>query len=130
MLRDLEHLKERIKIVEINILTQHKPSVGVKRNEREAEARQRRGRGEAEARQRRKPAEFRAMYVEMREPKLAGEARSFIGSAQQQPRARGDCRHAQAAKGGHLAPLTPLTGAAPARGCIGARVNNADYAAH
>ena len=32
--------------------------------------------------------------------------------------ARGDCRHAYAAKGAHLAPLTPLTEAAHARNCI------------
>ena len=32
--------------------------------------------------------------------------------------ARGDCRHAYAAKGAHLAPRTPLTGAAHARNCI------------
>ena len=68
--------------------------------------------------QRLKPAEFCAMNVEMREPEFAGEARSFIGSAQQQPIARGDCRHAHAAKGAYLAPLTPLTGAAHARNCI------------
>ena len=53
----------------------------------------------------------------MREPEFAGEARSFIGSAQQQS-GRGDCRHAYMAKGAHLAPLTPLTGAAHARNCI------------
>ena len=54
----------------------------------------------------------------MREPEFAGEARSFIGSAQQRLSARGDCCHAHAAKGAHLAPLTPLTGAAHARNCI------------
>ena len=78
----------------------------------------RRHKREAEAVQRRKPAEFRAMSVKMREPELAVEAHSFIGSAQQQPSARGDCRHAHAAKGAHLAPLiTPLTGAVDSRGC-------------
>ena len=58
------------------------------------------------------------MSEEMHEPELAGKARSFKGSAQKQPsslRARGDNHHAQ---GAHLAPLTPLTGAAHARGCI------------
>ena len=58
------------------------------------------------------------MSVEMREPELAGEAHPFIVSAQKQPSAGGDCRQAHAAKGAHLAPLTPLTGAAHARGCI------------
>ena len=62
----------------------------------EAEQRQRRRADvETEAkrqkqRQRLKPAEFRAMSVEMGEPELGVEARSFIGSAQQQPSARGD----------------------------------------
>ena len=54
----------------------------------------------------------------MRELEFAGEARSFIGSAQQRLSARGDYRHAHAAKGAHLAPLMPLTGAAHARNCI------------
>ena len=74
-----------------------------------------RGRGRSSTEK--KPAELHAMLIEMREPELAGEARSFIGSAQQQS-ALGDCRHAHTAKGAHLAPLTPLTGAAHARGCI------------
>ena len=54
---------------------------------------------------------------EMRKPELGGSA-LFIGSAQQQLSVRGDCRHVHAVKGAHLAPLTPLTGAAHARGCI------------
>ena len=64
------------------------------------------------------------MTVEIRESELAGEARSFIGSAQKQSSARGNCRHAHSAKGAHLAPLTQLTGAAYERGY------NAAYAAH
>ena len=63
----------------------------------------------------------------MREPDFAGEARSFIGSAQQQQSARGDCRHVHAAKGAHL---TPLTGAAHARNCIRRAREHADYATH
>ena len=50
----------------------------------------------------------------MREPE-AGEARSFIGSAQQQLSARGDCSHAHPRRDVHLASLTPLTGAAGAQ---------------
>ena len=84
----------------------------------DAEAERGRGATQTEEVPRRKPAEFRAMNVEMREPELAGETRSFIGSAQQQLSTLGNCRHAHAAKGAHLAPLTPLTGAAHARGCI------------
>ena len=74
----------------------------------------------AEARHRRKPAEFRAMSVEMCEPQLAGESRSFIGSAQKQPNARKQpkAKTNTQPKGAHLAPLTPLNGAAHARGCI------------
>ena len=49
------------------------------RDKSRAEGRDERG---AEARQERRPAEFRVMNVEKREPELAGEARSFIGSAQ------------------------------------------------
>ena len=45
------------------------------------------------------------MNVEMREPGLAGEARSFIGSAQQQLSARGDCSHAHTRRDAHLASL-------------------------
>ena len=51
----------------------------------------------------------------MREPELAKEARSFIGSAQQQISARGDCSHAHTRRDAHLASLTPLTGAARAQ---------------
>ena len=52
---------------------------------------------------------------EMREPEFAGKARSFIGSAQQQLSARGDCSHAHTRRDAHLASLTPLTGAARAQ---------------
>ena len=50
----------------------------------------------------------------MRKPEFAGEARSFIGSAQHPASARGGCRHAHAAKGAHLAPLTQPWGFPPA----------------
>ena len=65
------------------------------------------------------------MNVEMHEPELAGEARSFIGSAQQQQSARGDCSHAHTKRDAHLASLTPLAGAARALlRKARARVNN------
>ena len=51
----------------------------------------------------------------MSEPELAGKARSFIGSAQQQLSARGDCSHAHTRRDAHLASLTPLTGPARAQ---------------
>ena len=72
---------------------------------------QRRGRDRDDAKAKNRQCNKR----EMREPHFAGEARSFIGSAQQQLSARGDCSHAHTRRDAHIASLTPLTGAARAQ---------------
>ena len=46
----------------------------------------------------------------------AGEKRSYIGSARARG-VRGDCSHVHTRGDAHLASLTPLIGAAQARGC-------------
>ena len=63
-----------------------------KRQRRDLSRRQRQRR--AEARQKRKPSEYRAMIVEMREPELAGGERFFIGSTHKLVIARGNDFHA------------------------------------
>ena len=87
----------------------------------ETEARQNAEKQRTEQRRRQKPAEFRAMNVNKREPELAGGARSYIGSARctskcawrRSPRARN-----KTVRGADLAPLTPLTGTPDARSCV------------
>ena len=98
------------------------------------ETRQREKRNRAEQRQRQtqrqKLAEFHAMNVIMREPELAGEERSYIGSAQSAR--RNDC-HARAKgvdRGARCTPLTPLTRQLTRTVAQGARVSKAAYAAH
>ena len=72
-----------------------------------------------EAEQRREnPAEFREMNVEMRETELAGEARFFIERAAARVRLVIITTRTKLKRGAHLAPLTPLSGAAHARSCI------------
>ena len=66
--------------------------------------------------QRSKPAEFRAKRRKRETSRNAGEKRSYIGSARARG-ALGDCSHANTRRDAHLASLTPLTGAAQARGC-------------
>ena len=55
---------------------------------------------ERERRRRAKPAEFRAVSVEMREPELAGRERNYIGATRTETKEK--------ERGVHLAPLTPL----------------------
>ena len=74
-----------------------------------------RRRAEAETILRLKTGRVPCNEREMRELELAGIARSFIGSAQQQLSARGDCSHAHTRKDAHLSSLTPLTGEARAQ---------------
>ena len=69
---------------------------------------ERRGRGDAEAKAEQNRQSLVQWTWKCASRISLGEARSFIGSAQQQ----------SAAKGAHLAPLTSLIGADHARGCI------------
>ena len=83
--------------------------------ETRAERDESRAKAEAEAEvaaQNQKPAEFCAKSVREARAGMAGEARSLIGA-----RHYARCgRHARTKRGTHLAPLTPLTGAAHMRG--------------